>query len=193
MSSPFSLLTEMDGGTKESALTAEPFGVVNDGSEKPEHESTDGAATTATEEPSSQASSSVSLSNGSSVPRDVVDETLASITALTTKSSAPSTLSSSTVHDDPFGADSSAAHASPLATQVPPKSKASRSPVESTHEQIPQARPPRVLVLYHSDEQGFGTSYTTIWSSDLGILLLSRAKTTTGIRSCYISNITQLD
>lgn len=162
MSSPFSIISEIGTEPKDSVDVNESFGVLSDSPEPTPQVATDEVSTTITHDVSAEPSLSASSSKSSLVPSHVVDETLASITALTNASILAGPSADAPVEHDPFAAPSSSHSASPLVTQVPPASKPRASPLAASEDQIPAAKAPRVLVIFHGEESGPGTSETPL-------------------------------
>lgn len=158
MSSPFSVLTEIGNEPKDSIDVDESFGVVTDSPEKHEQNGFEETSSPKPLDEPAELNLDEETPKTSEVPSYVVDETLASITALTNASTSAHASSSSPVERDPFAASPSPQVASPLLTQVPPSAKARASPAPVQEDQIPVAKAPRVLVIFHGEEQGPGTS-----------------------------------
>lgn len=157
MSSPFSVLTEIGNEPKDSIDVDESFGVVTDSPEKPEQIATEETSSTKPQDEPVVFNLADETPKPFGVHSSVVDETLASITALTDASTSANASSSSPGERDPFAASPSPQVASPLLTQVPPSAKARASPAPVQEDQIPAAKAPRVLVIFHGEEQGPGT------------------------------------
>jgi len=133
---------------------------------KPKDSPTDDLATTpALDAPHSAQGTSTASSSSSSVPDDIVEATLASISALATSAALPPA-------PQVPASEVSAGHSS-FAASKPISSSASSSNVSSAsssasspqkEEKIP-SNPPRVLVLFHGDETSDGTCISISFSA----------------------------